>query len=134
MRGYAVERGVRRRIGRQLLLPTAPGVQLLPSTEATRLARLSNDRLAEACAKYPRRFSGLAAFAPQGVDGAVAGIGRAMTQLGLNGAAGRADQRADVSEVGARRRCSARPGLRSRRNRWHSVSASYPASRSTRPL
>jgi 5-carboxyvanillate decarboxylase len=73
-------------IDRQLLLLTSPGVQVLPPDEGAALARLANDRLAEACARYPRRFSGLAAFAPQDVDGAVAEIERAITQLGLNGA------------------------------------------------
>jgi len=73
-------------IDRQLLLLTAPGVQVLDPAEGTRLARLANDRAAEACAKYPQRFSALAAFAPRDVDGAVREIGRAMKELGLNGA------------------------------------------------
>jgi 5-carboxyvanillate decarboxylase len=73
-------------IDRQLLLLTAPGVQVLTPERGTALAALSNDRLAEACRKYPDRFSGLAAFAPQDVKGAVAEIERGMTKLGLNGA------------------------------------------------
>ncbi|MEI9990027.1 MAG: amidohydrolase family protein [Rhizomicrobium sp.] len=73
-------------IDRQLLLLTAPGVQVLHPREGTELAALSNDRLAAACRKYPDRFSGLAAFAPQDVKGAVAEIERGMTGLGLNGA------------------------------------------------
>jgi predicted TIM-barrel fold metal-dependent hydrolase len=73
-------------IDRQLLLLTAPGVQVLDPRTGTELAALSNDRLAAACRRYPDRFSGLAAFAPQDVRGAVAEIERGMTTLGLNGA------------------------------------------------
>lgn len=73
-------------IDRQLLLLTSPGVQILEPEEGTRLARMSNDLLANACSEYPNRFSGLAAFAPQDVDGAVIEINRAMTELKLNGA------------------------------------------------
>lgn len=73
-------------IDRQLLLLTSPGVQVLEPAEGTALARLANDRAAEACARYPARFSALAAFAPQDVEGAVVEIERAMQQLKLNGA------------------------------------------------
>ncbi|WP_321396895.1 amidohydrolase family protein [Emcibacter sp.] len=73
-------------IDRQLLLLTSPGVQVLGPEEGTRLARMSNDIAAEACAKYPDRFSALAAFQPQDVDGAVAEIERGMKELNLNGA------------------------------------------------
>lgn len=73
-------------IDRQLLLLTAPGVQVLERSVATGLAALSNDRLAEACRKYPDRFSGLLAFAPQDVPNAVKEIERGMGKLGLAGA------------------------------------------------
>lgn len=73
-------------IDMQLLLLTAPGVQVLEPAEGTALARLSNDRLSAVCRAHPDRFAGLAAFAPQDVPGAVAEIERAMTRLGLNGA------------------------------------------------
>jgi len=73
-------------IDKQLLLLTAPGVQVLEPDVGTDLAQLANDRLAEACRKYPDRFAGLTAFAPQNVKGAVAEIERGMTKLGLNGA------------------------------------------------
>ncbi|WP_129793772.1 amidohydrolase family protein [Sphingosinicella sp. CPCC 101087] len=73
-------------IDHQLLLLTAPGVQVLDPARGRELAALSNDRLAEACRKYPDRFSGLLAFAPQDVPGAVAEIERGMTKLGLKGA------------------------------------------------
>ena len=73
-------------IDRQLLLLTAPGVQVLHPCTGAELAALSNDRLADACRKYPDRFSGLLAFAPQDIKSAVAEIERGMTKLGLNGA------------------------------------------------
>ncbi len=73
-------------IARQLLLLTAPGVQVLEPVEGTALARLANDRLAEVCRRYPERFSGLTVFQPQDVKGAIAEIERGMTTLGLNGA------------------------------------------------
>ena len=73
-------------IDKQLLLLTAPGVQVLEPDEGTALARLANDRLAEACRRYPDRFAGLTVFAPQNVRGAVAEIERGMRTLGLKGA------------------------------------------------
>jgi 5-carboxyvanillate decarboxylase len=73
-------------IDKQLLLLTAPGVQVLEPHEGTALARLANDRLAEACRRHPDRYAGLTVFAPQDVKGAVAEIERGMRTLGLNGA------------------------------------------------
>lgn len=73
-------------IDKQLLLLTAPGVQVLEADKATGLAALSNDRLSEICRNHPDRFAGLTAFAPQNVKGAVAEIERGVTRLGLNGA------------------------------------------------
>jgi predicted TIM-barrel fold metal-dependent hydrolase len=73
-------------IDKQLLLLTAPGVQVLDPQEGTALARLANDRLAAACRLHPDRFAGLTVFAPQDVKGAVAEIERGMTTLGMNGA------------------------------------------------
>ncbi|MGH8150792.1 MAG: amidohydrolase family protein [Steroidobacteraceae bacterium] len=73
-------------IDKQLLLLTAPGVQVLDPDEGTALARLANDRLAAACRRHPDRFAGLTAFAPQDVKGAVAEIERGMRTLGFNGA------------------------------------------------
>lgn len=73
-------------IDMQILLLTAPGVQVLEPAEGSALARLSNDRLSDICKGHPDRFAGLLAFAPQDVKGAVAEIERGMTRLGLNGA------------------------------------------------
>ena len=73
-------------IDRQLLLLTAPGVQVVRPGEGTPLAREANDIAADACARHPDRFSALAAFDPRDVSGSVKEIERAMTTLGLNGA------------------------------------------------
>jgi 5-carboxyvanillate decarboxylase len=54
----------------QLLSLTSPGVQLLRQGLVTEMARLVNDRLAEAISRHPARYAGLAAVAPQ--DGAKA--------------------------------------------------------------
>jgi predicted TIM-barrel fold metal-dependent hydrolase len=73
-------------IDRQLLLLTAPGVQVVRPGEGTPLARMANDLAADACARHPDRFSALAAFDPRDVPGSVKEIERAMTSLKLNGA------------------------------------------------
>jgi predicted TIM-barrel fold metal-dependent hydrolase len=72
-------------IQRQLLLLTAPGVQVVRPGEGTPLAREANDIAADACARHPDRFSALAAFDPRDVAGSVAELERA-SWLGLNGA------------------------------------------------
>jgi predicted TIM-barrel fold metal-dependent hydrolase len=73
-------------IDRQLLLLTAPGVQVVRAGEGTALAREANDRAAAACRRWPERFSALAAFDPRDVEGSVRELERAMSQLKLNGA------------------------------------------------
>jgi len=73
-------------IDRQLLLLTAPGVQVVRPGEGTALAREANDIAAEACARHPDRFSACAAFDPRDVKGSVKEIERAMGELKLNGA------------------------------------------------
>lgn len=73
-------------IDRQLLLLTAPGVQVVRPGDGTPLARQANDIAAEACRNHPDRFSALAAFDPRDVPGSVAELERAMTTLKLNGA------------------------------------------------
>jgi len=72
-------------IARQLLLLTAPGVQVVRPSEGTALAREANDIAADACRRHPDRFSALGAFDPRDVQGSVKEIERAMG-LGLNGA------------------------------------------------
>jgi 5-carboxyvanillate decarboxylase len=73
-------------IDRQLLLITAPAVQAFRDpAEALEVAISSNDEVAEACRKYPDRFSALAAVPPQDPAAAAKEIDRAMNRLGLNG-------------------------------------------------
>src|SRR5688572_25428673 len=73
-------------IDRQLLLLTAPGVQVVRPGEGTPLAREANDLAADACRRHPDRFSACAAFDPRDVKGSVKEIERAMGTLKLNGA------------------------------------------------
>ena len=73
-------------IDRQLLLLTAPGVQVVRPGDGTALARQANDIAAQACRDYPDRFSALAAFDPRDVKSAVAELERAVAVLGFNGA------------------------------------------------
>jgi len=73
-------------IDRQLLLLTAPGVQVVRPSEGTALAREANDIAADACRRHPDRFSACAAFDPRDVPGSVKEIERAIGTLGLNGA------------------------------------------------
>jgi 5-carboxyvanillate decarboxylase len=69
----------------QLLLLTAPGVQMFDADTATDLAALANDRLAELISRHPTRFAGLATFAPHSPKRAAKEMERAMKQLRLNG-------------------------------------------------
>ncbi|HTR00161.1 MAG TPA: amidohydrolase family protein [Candidatus Acidoferrum sp.] len=52
-------------IDHQILALTSPGVQVFDKTTAVSLARETNDILADAVRKYPTRFSGMTAIAPQ---------------------------------------------------------------------
>lgn len=73
-------------IAKQILSLTAPGVQIFDADTAVCLARSSNDELAEAVLRYPSRFDGLAAIAPQHPAEAAKELERAVRQLGLKGA------------------------------------------------
>lgn len=68
-----------------LLSLTAPGVQMFDADTGTALATLANDRIAEAVARHPTRFAGLATFAPQDPARAVKEMERAINTLKLNG-------------------------------------------------
>ena len=68
-----------------LLSLTSPGVQMFDADTATNLAITANDRLAEVIKKNPKRFTGLASFAPQDPNRAAKEIDRVMNQLKLNG-------------------------------------------------
>jgi 5-carboxyvanillate decarboxylase len=68
-----------------LLSLSMPGVQMFEKDQAVALARLSNDRLKETIDRHPRRFAGLAAFAPQDPNAAAKEMERAIKTLKLNG-------------------------------------------------
>jgi len=72
-------------IDASLLLVGSPGVQIFDAEEATRLARLVNDRVTEACNANRGRFYALAAIAPQQPEAAAKELERAVTRLGLKG-------------------------------------------------
>jgi len=72
-----------RGIDRQVIAITAPGVQVLDRDSAVALAAEANDMLGEACARYPDRYTGMAACAPQDPKGAAKEIDRAITKLGF---------------------------------------------------
>jgi 2,3-dihydroxybenzoate decarboxylase/5-carboxyvanillate decarboxylase len=68
-----------------LLSLTAPGVQMFDADTATELAALANDKLAAVIKRHPKRFAGLASFAPQSPKRAAKEIERAISTLKLNG-------------------------------------------------
>jgi 5-carboxyvanillate decarboxylase len=72
-------------IDMQVLSLTAPGVQVFDADTGTALAADSNDQLAEAIARHPKRFAGLAAIAPQAPAKAAQEIERGIDKLGLKG-------------------------------------------------
>lgn len=72
-------------IDHQVLAVTSPGTQVLDADEGARIARLANDRLSELVRSHPTRFSALAVVSFEDVDGAVAELRRAVTELGLTG-------------------------------------------------
>ena len=73
-------------IQKQVLMLTAPGVQILAPDVGTALARDANDQMAAAIAKYPDRLAGLTVIAPQDPQGAVKELERGITELDLKGA------------------------------------------------
>jgi 5-carboxyvanillate decarboxylase len=68
-----------------LLSLTSPGLQPLGDAAAVRLAIETNDLLADAIARHPDRYAGLAAIAPQVPEAAAKEIDRAINELHLNG-------------------------------------------------
>lgn len=69
----------------QVISLASTGVQMFDADTGTALATLANDVLAEAIARNPTRYAGLASFAPQDPQAAAREIERAMTKLGYNG-------------------------------------------------
>jgi 2,3-dihydroxybenzoate decarboxylase len=72
-------------IDRQIVSLTAPGTQILNRDDGTAIAALANDQLAQACRRYPDRFSGLTAIAPQDPQRAAREIERGHAELGFSG-------------------------------------------------
>jgi 5-carboxyvanillate decarboxylase len=62
-----------------------PGVQIFERGKAAQLAALSNDRLTDAIRRNPKRFAGLASFAPHDPGAAAKEMQRAINELKLNG-------------------------------------------------
>jgi 5-carboxyvanillate decarboxylase len=73
-------------IDMQILSLIAPGVQVFDAAAGTAMARKTNDALSKIVQKYPRKFAGLAAVAPQDPVGAADELERAVKELGLKGA------------------------------------------------
>ena len=69
----------------QVLSHWSPGVQPFDPAQGNELARLVNDRLAEAIGRHPDRFAGLALVAPQDPQAGAHELERAVASLGLNG-------------------------------------------------
>ena len=71
----------------QVISHSAPAVQKIADAEtAVRLAKLANDRLADAVRAHPDRFAGFATLPTQNPAAAAAELERAVTQLGFKGA------------------------------------------------
>jgi len=71
-------------IAKQLVLLTAPGVQVFDAPTGTALARDANDELNSSMKKYPERYAALAAIAPQDPRNAVKELERCIG-LGFKG-------------------------------------------------
>jgi 2,3-dihydroxybenzoate decarboxylase len=69
----------------QILSLTGPGVQVFDAATANAVAHDSNDELAAAIARYPQRYAGLAAAAPQDPATAAKEIERGVRKLGFKG-------------------------------------------------
>src|SRR5512136_1100634 len=73
-------------IDMQVLSLISPGVQVFDAAAGTSLARRVNDELYRIVQKYPAKFAGLAALAPQDPRRAADELERAVKQLGMKGA------------------------------------------------
>jgi len=73
-------------IDKAVLALTSPGVQtLFDVEEAKRIAKNSNDILKDACEKYPDRFYGMTAIAPQDPEWSAEELRRGKEELGFHG-------------------------------------------------
>jgi len=73
-------------IDMQILSLIAPGVQVFDAAAGTSLSRKVNDQLYRIVQKYPGKFAGLAALAPQDPMRAADELERAVKELGMKGA------------------------------------------------
>ncbi|MDB9822233.1 amidohydrolase family protein [Deltaproteobacteria bacterium] len=73
-------------IDMQVISPVCFQDGLVDPSEATALAKLTNDELYEIIQKYPKRFAGFAGLACQDPDAAAKELERAVKELGLKGA------------------------------------------------
>jgi len=73
-------------IDMQVLSFVAPGTEVFDAPTGTSWARKINDGLSKAIVRYPKRFAGFAALAPQDPRGAANELERAVKELGLKGA------------------------------------------------
>jgi len=70
----------------QVLSLAVPGCEQFETSEGSAMARETNDELAQVIKKYPDRYVGLAALAPQDSDEAATELERAVKELGMRGA------------------------------------------------
>ncbi|MCL5736549.1 MAG: amidohydrolase family protein [Actinobacteria bacterium] len=63
----------------------APGTEPFEPTLGAKVARVTNDALAEAIDKHPDRFQGFATLAPKDADSAAKELERAVKELGFKG-------------------------------------------------
>jgi 5-carboxyvanillate decarboxylase len=70
----------------QVLSLSAPGCEQFEPREGTALARETNNELSLALKKYPQRFIGLAALAPQDPGESAKELERSVKELGMKGA------------------------------------------------
>ena len=73
-------------IDMQLLLLSAPGLQVFDADTAVGLAREVNEQASAACRAHPDRFAALAAIPPQAPEAAARELEHAVARLGLRGA------------------------------------------------
>jgi len=72
-------------IDMQVLSLSTPGCEQFDAENGLHFARQTNDALARVVEKFPERFTGLAALAPQRPDEAARELERAIKELGLRG-------------------------------------------------
>ncbi len=70
----------------QVLSLAVPGCEQFEAADGAAMARETNDELAEVVKKYPDRYVGLAALAPQNPEAAAGELERAVKTLGMRGA------------------------------------------------